>query len=193
MKTFKLFLLLAATFVASLMVSGAPIIQDNKPWSMLQLSIVPDAVAFTPSDIPVLGVNIEPFYGAQQRVGIINFQPLVGTTDVTKGVIYQGLGFNGETVGLQLGVATFQRYFIGLNAAVVTGARENHGLQVGLVNLSGAAAPAMGADEDTPVPAARGVQIGLFNGTTNGFQFGLLNYNSESVIPLMILFNYSAR
>ena len=183
--------MLAAT-VVSLMSYGESIIQDNKPWSLLQLSIVPDAVALAPSDFPVMGINLEPFCGMQERVGILNFQPLVGMSDVTKGVVYQGLGFNGETVGLQLGVATFQRYFIGLNVAAVTGARENHGLQIGLVNLSGAAAPAMGAGDEA-VPEARGVQFGLVNCTTNGFQFGLLNYNAESVIPLMILFNYSAR
>ena len=191
MKTMKLFLVLAAT-VVSLMSYGESIIQDNKPWCLLQLSIVPDAVALAPSDFPVMGINLEPFCGMQERVGILNFQPLVGMSDVTKGVVYQGLGFNGETVGLQLGVATFQRYFIGLNVAAVTGARENHGLQIGVVNLSGAAAPAMGAGDEA-VPAARGVQLGLINCTTNGFQFGLLNYNAESVIPLMILFNYSSR
>lgn len=193
MKTIKLFLVLAATIVVSLMASGESIIQENKPWCLFQFSIVPDAVALAPSDFPVLGINLEPFCGMQERVGILNLQPLVGMSDVTKGVAYQGLGLNGETVGLQLGVATFQRYFIGLNVAAVTGARENHGLQIGLVNLSGASAPAMGADAESPVPEARGVQFGLVNCTTNGFQFGLLNYNAESVIPVMILFNYSAR
>lgn len=42
-------------------------------------------------------------------------------------------------------------------------------------------------------PGRARVQFGLFNSTTNGFQFGLLNYNAESVVPWMILFNYSAR
>ena len=111
---------------------------------------------------------------------------------MVRGIIYQGLGFNGESIGLHVGLGTFQRYFCGVNVALVTGAWENHGLQIGLVNLSGASAPACGSQDVNP-PAARGVQFGLFNSTTNGFQFGLLNYNAESVVPWMILFNYSAR
>ena len=188
MKTIKLFLLLTTLAAASFWAAGAPIIQENKPWSLLQIGIVPDAVALVPSDTPVLGINAELFYGTQQKVGIIDFQPIVGTTDVVRGIIYQGLGFNGESIGLHVGLGTFQRYFCGVNVALVTGAWENHGLQIGLVNLSGASAPACGSQDVNP-PAARGVQFGLFNSTTNGFQFGLLNYNAESVI----LFNYSAR
>ena len=192
MKTIKLFLLLTTLAAASFWAAGAPIIQENKPWSLLQMGIVPDAVALVPSDTPVLGINAELFYGTQQKVGIIDFQPIVGTTDVVRGIIYQGLGFNGESIGLHVGLGTFQRYFCGVNVALVTGAWENHGLQIGLVNLSGASAPACGSQDVNP-PAARGVQFGLFNSTTNGFQFGLLNYNAESVVPWMILFNYSAR
>lgn len=192
MKTIKLFLVLTATMIVSLMASAEPIIQENKPWCLFQLSIVPNAVAFAPSDFPVMGINFEPFAGMQERIGVLNLQPLYGTSDVCKGVGYQGIGFNGETVGLQLGIATFQRYFIGVNVAAVTGARENHGLQIGLVNLSGESAPAMGAGNEA-LPAARGVQLGLVNYTTNGFQFGILNYNAESVFPFMIFFNYSVR
>lgn len=100
MKTIKLFLLLTTLAAASFWAAGAPIIQENKPWSLLQIGIVPDAVALVPSDTPVLGINAELFYGTQQKVGIIDFQPIVGTTDVVRGIIYQGLGFNGESIGL---------------------------------------------------------------------------------------------
>lgn len=106
---------------ASFWAAGAPIIQENKPWSLLQIGIVPDAVALVPSDTPVLGINAELFYGTQQKVGIIDFQPIVGTTDVVRGIIYQGLGFNGESIGLHVGLGTFQRYFCGVNVALVTG------------------------------------------------------------------------
>ncbi len=192
MKRFKLFLLATLFCAVAVQVTAAPVIQDNKPWSFLQIGLVPDAVALVPSDIPVFGVNAELFCGFQERVGIINFQPLYGSTEVLKGISYQGIGFNNETVGLQLGLGTFQNYFCGVDIALVTGARENHGLQVGVVNLSGESAPEMNG-QDTEVPAARGVQLGLVNCTTNGFQFGLLNYNAESAVPWMVLFNYSAR
>ena len=74
MKTIKLFLLLTTLAAASFWAAGAPIIQENKPWSLLQIGIVPDAVALVPSDTPVLGINAELFYGTQQKVGIIDFQ-----------------------------------------------------------------------------------------------------------------------
>jgi len=192
MKTIKLFLLATLFCAVWYPVAAAPVIQDNKPWSFIQLGIVPDAVALVPSDIPVLGVNAEFFCGTQKRVGIFNFQPIVGITDVQKGVSIQGFGFNDETVGLQFGLITFQNYFCGADFALLTGARENRGLQVGVLNLSGNAAPSMSSEALEP-PAARGVQFGVINCTTNGFQFGVFNYNAESVIPLTILFNYSAR
>jgi len=192
MKTIKLVLLVTFFCAVLYPVTASPIISDNKPWSFIQIGIVPDAVALVPSDIPVLGINVELFCGLQERVGILNVQPIVGITDVVKGVSIQGVGLNSETIGLQLGVVTFQNYFCGANLALVTGARENHGLQVGLVNLSGGAAPAMDG-QDTEPPAAAGVQFGLVNCTTTGFQFGLFNYNADSIIPVTLLFNYSSR
>lgn len=192
MKTIKLVLLVTLLCSVLYPVAAAPVIQDSKPWSFIQIGIVPDAVALVPSDIPVLGLNVELFCGTQKRVGIFNFQPIVGITDVLKGVSIQGLGFNGETVGLQFGFITFQNYFCGVDFALLTGARENRGLQIGLLNLSGNAAPSM-SDEALEPPAARGVQFGLLNCTTNGFQFGVFNYNAESLIPFTILFNYSSR
>lgn len=192
MKKFKLFLLATLFCAVSAQVSAASVVQDNRPWSFLQIGIVPNAVALVPSDIPVMGINAELFCGFQERVGILNLQPIYGETQVLKGLSVQGVGLNDETIGLQIGLVSFQNYFCGVNLGVVTGARENHGLQIGLVNLSGDSAPAM-YDKDTEVTAARGVQFGLVNSTTNGFQFGLLNYNAESKIPWMVLFNYSAR
>ena len=192
MKTIKLVLLVTLFCAVIYPAAATPIISDDKPWSFIQLGIVPDAVALVPSDIPVLGINAEFFCGMQEKVGILNFQPIVGISDVVKGVSVQGFGFNSEMVGFQLGAVNFQNYFCGLDLAVVTGARENHGCQIGVVNLSGQSAPAMDGVTTEP-PSASGVQIGLVNSTTNGFQFGLFNYNSESVIPFTILFNYSSR
>lgn len=192
MKTIKQVLLVALLCMAAYPGVATPIISDNKPWSILQVGIVPDAVALVPSDIPVLGVNAEFFCGMQKRVGILNFQPVVGISDTVKGVSLQGFGFNSEMLGFQVGVLHFQNYFCGLDLAVVTGARENHGCQIGAVNLSGESAPALDGKDAEP-PSADGVQIGLFNCATSGFQFGVFNYNAESVIPFTILFNYSSR
>jgi len=192
MKTIKQVLLVTLFSAAIYQAAATPIISDDKPWSFIQLGIVPDAVALVPSNIPVLGINAEFFCGTQKKVGILNFQPIVGISDVVKGVSVQGVGLNSEMVGFQLGAVNFQNYFCGLDLAVVTGARENHGCQIGVVNLSGQSAPAMDGVTTEP-PSANGVQIGLVNSTTNGFQFGLFNYNAESVIPFTILFNYSSR
>lgn len=192
MKTIKWVLLVTLFCAVIYPATAAPIISDNKPWSVIQIGIVPDAVALVPSDIPVLGLNFEPFCGMQKRVGILNWQPIVGISDTVKGVSVQGFGFNSEMVGLQLGLINFQNYLCGLDLAVLTGARENHGFQVGMVNLSGQSAPAMDG-QDTEPPTAAGVQFGVVNCTTNGFQFGVFNYNAESVIPFTILFNYSSR
>lgn len=192
MKTIKQVLLVTLFCAAIYPVAAAPIISDERPWSFLQIGLVPDAVALVPSSIPVLGINAELFCGMQDKVGILNFQPIVGISGVVKGVSVQGFGFNSEMIGFQIGTVNFQNYFCGLDLAVVTGARENHGCQVGVVNLSGESAPAMDGVTTEP-PSAEGVQIGLVNSTTNGFQFGLFNYNAESVIPFTILFNYSSR
>ena len=190
MKKIKLFLLVTLFCCAVFRVTAAPVILDDHTWSFLQIGIVPDAVALVPSDIPVFGVNAEFFCGMQQRVGIINFQPVVGITDVLKGVSFQGFGFNGETEGVAVGVSTFHDWFCGVNLAAVTGARENHGFQVGVLNLSGKCAPAQKSDAPEP-PAARGVQLGVINCASNGFQVGVLNYNAGSLIPVTLLFNFS--
>jgi len=84
MKKIKLFLLVTLFCCAVFRVTAAPVILDDHTWSFLQIGIVPDAVALVPSDIPVFGINAEFFCGMQQRVGIINFQPVVGITDVLK-------------------------------------------------------------------------------------------------------------
>lgn len=191
MKTIKLFLLLTTLAATSLRVVGAPFIQETKPWSLLQIGIVPETVALVSSDTQILGINAELFYGTQRKVGILDVQPIVGKTEAARGILYQGIGINGETIGLHIGLGTFQRYFCGVNVALATGAWENHGLQIGLANFSGASTPFCDTQENPP--EARGVQVGLFNSTTNGFQFGLLNYNEESPIPWMVFFNYSVR
>ncbi len=192
MKTIKQVLLVTLFCAVVYPAVASSIISEDRPWSIVQIGLVPDAVALVPSTVPVLGINAELFCGMQQKVGILNFQPIVGISNSVQGVSIQGVGLNSEMIGFQLGVVNFQNYFCGLDLAVVTGARENHGCQVGVVNLAGVSAPAMD-NVTTEPPAAQGVQIGLVNSTTNGFQFGLFNYNAESAIPFTILFNYSSR
>ena len=60
---------------------------------------------------------------------------------------------------------------------VVLNAADNvRGMQLGVYNA---------VEKDL-----QGVQVGLFNSTTNGFQIGLLNYNENGFLPWFPLFNF---
>ena len=65
----------------------------NVAWTLLQVSLVPDQLAVVSADTPVIGVNLEPFWGAQKRVDGLNFQPLLGFSDEINGISGRGLPF----------------------------------------------------------------------------------------------------
>jgi len=160
-------------------------------WTAFQLALVPDQLSVVPSNIPVVGVNIEPFWGKQRQVTVCNFQPFCGFSDAISGVSVQGFGETERFSGLQLGLVTLSSHFQGVNFSLVTGAWESRGLQVGLANFSGSTAP-LGSRQQN-VPPGGGLQLGIVNCATSGIQVGLLNYNQKSPFPWMILFNASAR
>lgn len=161
-------------------------------WSLVQVTLVPDQLSVVSSQTPIIGVNFEPFWGAQKNVDVLNLQPLYGSSGQIQGVSMQGFGRTGRFAGLQLGLANFHTRFEGVAFSLVGGAWESRGLQVGAANFSGNTAPAFCREEGVPARGG-GMQLGVFNSATSGLQLGLLNYNENSPFPWMILLNASAR
>ena len=192
MKSFGLFAILVSLWICAPCLRAA---DDSAypavDWTALQVSIVPDQLSIVSRETPVIGVNIEPFWGVQKRVDVFNFQPLFGFSDAINGVSIQGFGETGRFAGLQLGLVTLSSHFQGVNFSLVTGAWESRGLQIGLANFSGNTVPA--GSRGNGVPPGGGMQLGVVNCATSGIQVGLLNYNQNSPIPWMIFFNASAR
>lgn len=181
----------AAWFCAPGLSAADPAYPDVS-WSLVQVTLVPDQLSVVSSQTPIIGVNVEPFWGAQESVDVLNLQPLYGSSGQIQGVSVQGFGRTGRFAGLQLGLANFHTRFEGVAFSLVGGAWESRGLQVGAANFSGNTAPAFCREEGVP-PRGGGMQLGVFNSATSGFQLGLVNYNENSTFPWMILFNASAR
>jgi len=190
----KLPRLLPVFFAAWFCVPALNAADTNYPdvaWSLVQVSLVPDQISVVTSDTPVIGVNFEPFWGAQKNVDVLNLQPLFGTSERIQGISVQGFGKTDRFSGLQFGLVNFITNFQGVDFSLVSAVWESRGLQVGLANFSGNTVPPSCREEG--IPHGGGMQLGVFNSTTNGIQMGLLNYNENSPIPWMILFNASAR
>lgn len=65
----------------------------------------------------------------------------------------------------------------------------DQGLQFGMVNVLNS--PKIGKGFDSHQTDAR-IQIGIYNHSNSGsFQFGVINYNKNSLIPVFLLFNFS--
>ena len=193
MKWYQQWLLpsLAAVCLAGNVQAAGTSDYPNVAWTLLQVSLVPDQLAVVSADTPVIGVNLEPFWGAQKRVDGLNLQPLFGFSDEINGISVQGFGETTRFAGLQFGLVAFATHFQGVSFSLVTGVWENRGLQVGVANFSGNTAPV--TYQGDSIPPGGGLQLGLFNNATSGVQIGLLNYNANSPVPWMILFNASAR
>ena len=87
-----------------------------------------------------------------------------------------------DSAGITVGLATQCEKHYGLLLGVTTVASRNYGLQCGVLNI----VTGGGSRE-----AVNFLQVGLFNRAGSGLQFGLLNYNPNSAVPLMLIFNYS--
>lgn len=192
MKSSRLLAVLAAAWLCVPGLSAADPDYPDVSWSLVQVTLVPDQLSVVPSQTPIVGVNFEPFWGAQESVDVLNLQTLYGSSKQIQGVSVQGFGWTGRFAGLQLGLANFHSRFEGVAFSLVGGAWESRGLQVGAANFSGNTTPAFCREEGVP-PRGGGMQLGIFNSATSGFQLGLLNYNEKSPFPWMILLNASAR
>lgn len=160
-------------------------------WSLVQVTLVPDQLCVVSPDTPVIGVNLEPFWGGQKKVDVLSLQLLYGVSGQVQGISVQGIGRTERFAGLQFGLANFITHFRGVDFSLVSGVWENRGLQVGAVNFSGGTVPDFCGCEG--VSRGGGMQLGIFNSAASGFQVGLLNYNQNSPVPWMILINVSAR
>ncbi len=191
MKSSRLLAVFAAAWLCAPGLFAADPDYPNVGWSLVQVSLIPDQLSVVPSTTPITGVNFEPFWGGQERVDVLNLQLLYGASKRIQGISVQGFGQIDQFAGLQLGLANFYTRFQGVDFSLVSGAWESRGLQIGVANFSGNTAPPICREEG--VPHGGGMQLGVFNSTTSGFQIGLLNYNENSPVPWMILFNASAR
>jgi len=92
-----------------------------------------------------------------------------------------------KNYGLQCGVVTLTSLNYGLNVGPLASFIDrNYGLQIGFVTVE-----AEGRNRNEKYKAGTpGMQIGAFN-IGQGFQIGLLNYNTNSYIPILPLFNFS--
>jgi len=192
MKMFRLFpVLFAAWLVAPGLNAADPSGFPDVAWSPVQVTLVPDQLSVVSPGTPVIGVNFEPFWGGQKQVDVLSLQLLYGVSEQVQGVSVQGIGRTERFAGLQFGLVNLLTRFQGVSFSLVSGMWENRGLQAGLVNLSGDALPDFCGCKG--VSRGGGMQLGIVNGATGGFQLGLLNYNENSPVPWMVLFNASAR
>lgn len=160
-------------------------------WSLVQVTLIPGQLSVVSPETPVIGVNLAPFWGGQKQVFVLNLQLLYGKSEEIRGLSVQGCGTTREFAGLQFGGVTFLTRFQGVSFSLAGGAWENRGLQVGLANFSGNTVPAFSKGDGEVRDG--GMQLGIFNSATGGLQIGLLNYNENSPVPWMILFNVSTR
>lgn len=192
MRMFQLFPVFFAAWLCAPGLSAADPDYPDVEWSLVQVALIPDQLSVVSSATPIVGVNFEPFWGGQKDVVALNVQLLYGASTRIQGVSVQGTGYIERFAGLQFGLVNCFTRFQGVGFSLVSGAWESRGLQVGVANFSGDTAPTFCGEEGFS-PRGGGMQLGVFNSATSGFQVGLLNYNKNSSFPWMILFNASSR
>lgn len=135
-------------------------------WTPLQLSLGPGKALFT-SGMPVYGVSLGYSFAVQDQVAGLNFAP-----------------------------ATITRWTAGVTLALLCNIyEENYGVAVSLVNLAvhDYAGVQLGLWNMNSSLDAGGGQFGVVNVARRGWQFGLVNINSnpDALLPWSLIFNYS--
>jgi len=137
-------------------------IVSNVEWSPFQISVVPYAQLFDSRTV-VDGFNFSALLAAQHNVVGFSAAPFI---------------LGGSCTGIDVKIAGISRESCGLSMGCVSFTGSNRGVMCGVVNRS----------ELYQEPFS-GWQVGIYNQAVSGVQVGLLNYNNNSIVPLLPLFN----
>lgn len=152
----------------------------NPAWSPLQISLIPtwpfQLVGWYP-ERQIYGLSVGAWIVSKKTYG---FNVAVLTfIEQFSGMDLSVMGNSSVNNGVSIGLVTGGKTNNFILAGGLTGTAGNNGVMIGIVNICR-------ADADSRL------QFGVVNSASNGWQIGLVNYNRRSMIPWMILFNYSS-
>jgi len=191
----------------------------NNHFTVFQFGIIPGIQLYDSDWIPVYGMSIGTvwIYSTTRMYGL-RFSPfsyqeksyalalsMWDVTDHNYGPVLALCSSQSKNYGMATSLYNRPQENYGLSCAMVNDLRiSNSGVLLGLVNIAQGQytreQPSKSSPQiphliksppQTPKPIKNNVQLGLINIANHGWQFGIMNYNKDSVVSYMVFCNYS--